>query len=83
MAAGGTLGAMASALLRLRWNWRILVGDMLTAGTVTFSLALLAALFDSRLRSVHDQGMVFVAAGSATPAAARVLAFVARRRRSR
>jgi hypothetical protein len=82
MAAGGALGAVTAWLLRLKWNWRILVRDVLTAGAAAFLLVLLTVLYDRWQHSVHDHSMVFVAAGSAMPAAARVLTFAARRCRS-
>ncbi len=76
---GGVLGAAVSLMLRLRWSWGRLLGDMLAGVVATASLVLVVVLYDARHHTNHGQGWIFVFVGAAIPALGHLLIYLIRR----
>jgi hypothetical protein len=74
---GGALGVAVALVLRLRWSWARLFGDMLVAVVATLALVLAVALYDSPNHTI--QPWIFISAGASAPALGHLLIFLIRR----
>jgi hypothetical protein len=76
---GGALSTVVSLVLRLRWSWWRLLGDMLAAILATVIIVAAVILYDSYHDTSHSVGGIFFYAGPVVPALCRFLIYVMRR----